>query len=222
MLSLRTVSARRYRIEGRLPPLGGEELYRRLADRRFLPLAADEERTYGWVSADNLLVTRFDEETVLRGARAVLGVRVDRRRVSPRLLRARLDLDLEARRKGAGGGRLSRDERQQIRADLVAELRRETNPTVEVHVVVLDPARKLILALTLARGANETILRLVRDTFGVDLRPLTPWRRATEVLAGSPALERLDRLDRTDLGDAEPPPDEAGQRAALLEAEALR
>src|SRR5688572_12930525 len=107
MLTLRTCSLRRYRIEGTLPAPASPEFAERLTDRRFLPLSAREERTYGWVTADNLLLTTFDADTLLRGEHVALGLRIDRRRVNARLLRAQLDLETRARAKAASDGAVS-------------------------------------------------------------------------------------------------------------------
>jgi DNA recombination-dependent growth factor C len=202
MLVLRTCSARRYRIHGRLPSPYDESFHARLTDRRFLPLAPLEEHGFGWVSADNLLVTRFDVDTVVRGETALLGLRIDKRRPDPKLARARLALEVDARRKAAEDAghafRLGRDERQQLKADVHSELLKETQPRVEVHTVVVHPKRRLLWMLGLGRTANETLLRLVRDTFGVQLTPLTPFRRAEEILAGRPEAERLEGLGRSE------------------------
>lgn len=202
MLQLRTCSARRYRLEGRLPSPYDEAFHARLTDRRFLPLAPLEEHTFGWVTADNLLVTRFDVDTVVRGELAVLGLRIDRRRPDARLARARLELEIEARRKAAHDAgrpfRLGRDERVQLKSEIHTEMLKETPPKVEVHTVFVDPKHRLLWMLALAKGANEILARLVRDTFAVELTPLTPFRRAQEVLAGQPGVERLDALGRSE------------------------
>jgi len=197
MLTIRTCSLRRYRIQGTLPAPASEELNRRLTDRRFLPLAAREERTYGWVTADNLLLTRFDADTLLRGEQIVLGLRIDRRRVNPRLLRAQLDLETRARalasEDGAGPKRMSKDERQELRQHLAQELLKQTSPTVDAYTVIIDPARKQVNLLTLSRRAHETLSALFLDTFEASLAPLTPWRRAQELLDRPQALDALER-----------------------------
>jgi DNA recombination-dependent growth factor C len=193
---------RRYRIEGKVPSPRSDEFSRRLTDKRFLPLAAREERTYGWVTADNLLLTQFDAETVMRGARAAFSLRVDRRRVDAKLLRAQLDLEVRGRRRAsreAGEtGRLSRDERQRLRRDLHDELLRQTNPSVSAHVVLLDPERRTLAFLSLSRSANETLRAHFRDTFDADLAPLTPWRRGAELLAERGGARALDPILRTE------------------------
>jgi len=199
MLALRTCSLRRYRIEGALPAPASDDMNKRLTDRRFLPLSAREERTYGWVTADNLLLTRFDADTLLRGEQVVLGLRIDRRRVNPRLLRAQLDLETRARalagEDGAGPKRMTRDERQELRQHLAQELLKQTSPSVDAYTVILDAARKQVSLLTLSRRAHEALSALFLDTFEASLTPLTPWRRAQELLE-SP--KRLDLLDRTE------------------------
>src|SRR5262245_13663238 len=153
----RSISARRYRIEGELIAVADEAFSRRLLDRAFKPLSAHEERAFGWVTADNCLDARFERGSVARGPCAVFSLRVDRRRVNGRLRRARIDLEVRGRRKDAerdaegapsgeapadeeGGrrrgrapaprpGRLSRDERQEIRRQITEELLRNTSPS---------------------------------------------------------------------------------------------
>ncbi len=138
--SLRSLSARRYRIEGALPSVESADFARRLTERRFEPLSPHEERTFGWVTADNCLDARFEIGSTVRGPCAVLALRVDKRRVNSRLLRAMMDLEFRGRKKdaeraaegqGAGpggdraakrpGGRISRDERAEIRKALTEE-----------------------------------------------------------------------------------------------------
>lgn len=208
MLTLRTCSLRRYRIEGDLPSPGSEHFATRLTDRRFLPLSAREERTYGWVTADNLLLTQFDADTMLRGEHVVLGLRIDRRRVNPRLLRAQLDLEARGRAKaaedGAGPRRMSRDERQEMRQHLHDALLRQTSPTVEAYTVLIDPVRRQVDMLTLSRRANEALCALFQDTFGAALAPLTPWKRSLELLARPEALDALERTIFWEGGSVEP------------------
>jgi DNA recombination-dependent growth factor C len=201
MLSLRSLSARRFRIDGRLPSPVSDEFHQRLRDRRFLPLTAREERAFGWVTADNLLLTDFDADTVVRGEYAAFALRIDRRRANPRVLRAQLDLEIRGRRRAAEDQgqpfRLSREERQELRTDLQRALLAQTSPSIQVHTVLLHPKRRILHALTLSRAAHDVLVALFRDTFGADLLPLTPWRRGGEILAGSPLAASLDALEPT-------------------------
>jgi DNA recombination-dependent growth factor C len=195
-------SVRRYRVEGALPSPESAEFSKRLRDRRFLPLRANEERTYGWVSADNLLVTDFGADALVRRGKGVVAVRIDRRRVNARLLRARFELEMKARAKanrdGAGPGRIGRDERLRLRKDLHQALLRETSPSVEAHTVLVDATTRTVSVLTLSKPANEVVRALFRDTFGADLAPLTPWRRGTELLDGRPEAGTFETLERSE------------------------
>lgn len=219
MITLRTVSGRRYRIGGPLPSPYGEEFQRRLTDRRFLPLSAHEECSFGWVTADNLLITDFDVDTVIRGEHALFALRLDRRRVNAKLLRAQIDLEIRGRRKAAEDAghrrRLTRDERLQIRADMKTELLERTNPSVQVCTLILHPKRRVLHVLSLTRSLNEIVVRHWRDTFGVELAPVTPWFRGGEILAGTTAATILPNLERTDF--AGPPGRGASRAPALVE-----
>ena len=209
MLTLRTQSFCRYRIHGDVPSPYGERFHKRLEERRFLPLQGEEERTYGWVTADNLLVTDFHLGTVMRGEYAAFALRVDKRRVNARLLRARLDLEVQARLKAAqdGGGRarLGREERRELREGLRSEMLKSTSPSVDAYTVLLQPKKKLLHVLSLGRAANELVRLHFCDTFEADILPLTPWHRSQELLEadardGEDLRPALQDLRRTDFG----------------------
>jgi hypothetical protein len=236
VLTLRTQSFCRYRIQGGVPTPWGEDFHRLLTERRFLPLMADQEKTYGWVTADNLLVTKFHAGTVMRGEYAAFSLRVDTRRVNATLLRAQIDLEVQARLKAAsdagGKARLARDERKELREDLRKELMRQTSPSVAAYTVLVHPKEKLVHVLTLGRSANDLVRLHFADTFEADLLPLTPWQRSLELLevearAGNdlrPALQDLRRTDFSRLAPTETPTEGAagglGQRPSALDVSA--
>jgi hypothetical protein len=201
MRTLRTCSYRRFRVEGRLPSPASDEFSRRLRDRCFRPIGPGEERAYGWVAADNLLVTDFDAAALVRGERAVFALRIDRRRVDAKLLRAHLDLavraHLAASRDAGQPARIAREERVRMRREIQEDLLRQASPSVAAHTVVLDLRTRTLTFLCLARPAADVLRALFQDTFDAQLVPLTPWRRAGEALAG-PRAASLDGLARTD------------------------
>ncbi|MGE0193505.1 MAG: recombination-associated protein RdgC [Planctomycetota bacterium] len=206
MLRLRSQSVRRFRVVGPLPSPYEPAFAERLHDRRFRPLAPHEERTYGWVTADNLLVTRFDVDTLVRGETVAFALRIDQRRVPPRLLKAHLELELDARTKAAGDGgrpgRISREERKALREEITRRLLLETPPHVQAHGILLDPRRRVLYVQSLSRRVLEQVQLLVADTFEVSLEALTPWRRAQEIVAGTEAMAALEDIRRTELGGA--------------------
>jgi hypothetical protein len=235
---LRSLSAKRYRIEGDLPAVHDQKFAKKLLERRFQPLSAHEERGVGWVTADNCLDTDLTGATVERGPAAVFALRIDRRRVNGRVLRAMMDLEMRGRTKDAerdaegafdaSGGlganraqgkpprrRVGREERAEIRRALTEELLRNTSPTMEVHPVVLYPRDRLVLFLSLSRPANEAFRALFADTFDAGLSALTPFHRAIELLEGHGAAEALSGVSRTEFGRAAGPvraADEPGPR----------
>ncbi len=204
MLKLRSQSFRRYRLHGSVPSPDSHAFVERLLDRKFVPLTANEERTYGWVSADNLLLTDFEPGAMTIGSFAAFSLRVDRRRVNAKLLRAHMDLEVRGRRKaaadGAGSARMTRDEKRELRKNLHDELLKQTNPSIDTIPVLLHTKRKVAYVLALSRAANDLVRMHFLDTFGAELIPMTPWRRGAELLEGSPWAERLDHLHRTELG----------------------
>jgi hypothetical protein len=215
---LRSFTARRFRIEGDLPSVNDGAFVKRLLDRRFEPLSPNEERSFGWVTADNCLDSRFPEGSVARGPAAVFALRVDKRRVNGRLLRAMMDLELRGRRKdaeanaegvaGVGGpegarkpsARHSREEKSELRRQLTEELMRNTSPTMDVHNVIVYPRERMVLFGSLSKASNELFRTLFSETFDVTLSALTPFHRALELLEGKGGSATLSALRRTEFG----------------------
>ena len=219
-----------------MPSVHDADFTRRLLERRFEPLSAHEERAFGWVTADNCLDARFETGSTAHGPCGVFSLRIDKRRVNSRLLRAMMDLELRGRRKdadaaaeGATGakkasGRLSRDDRSELRKALTEELLRNTSPTMEVHPVLLYPRERMVLFGALSKPANETFRTLFCDTFDVSLSTLTPYHRGLELLQGKGGGEALSAVRRSEFGGpgltASEVPAALRQRAMGLVAEA--
>ena len=227
---LRSFSARRFRIEGDLPSVSDASFTKRLLDRRFQPLSPNEERSVGWVTADNCLDSRFSDDSVARGPAAVFSLRIDKRRVNSRLLRAMMDLELRGRRKdverndegvvGAGApagsrkpsAKASREGKSELRRALTEELMRNTTPTMDVYTVILYPRERMVLFGSLSKASNEVFRTLFADTFDVSLSALTPFHRGLELLEGKGGSASLSALRRTEFGrnDNEHDPSPAG------------
>jgi hypothetical protein len=210
---LRSLSARRYRVDGEMPSVESPAFAKRLTDRRFRALGPKEERAFGWVSVDNLLETTFHPGTLSRGAAAAFALRIDRRRPDARLVRATLDLEERAARAAQGDGpkKRRREERQEMRRAISERLLEEAKPTVEVHSVLYFPRTKTVLYLSLSRPSNETFRTHFADTFDTTLSTLTPYHRAVELLADRGASEALAPLRRAEFA-------RTGMRASVAEA----
>jgi len=230
MLTLRSQSFCRYRIQGDVPSPYGDAFHERLKEQRFRPLQGEEERAFGWVTADNLLITDFHLGTVMRGEWTAFALRVDKRRVNARLLRAQFDLEVVARLKAArdagddsGGSRrgrvrLGREERRELREGLRRDLLMQTSPSVDAYTVLLHTKRKVAHVLSLGRTANELVRLCFRDTFEADIVPLTPWQRGQELLeadaiGGADLCAAFQDLRRTDFGRITSAPVPAGRHA---------
>jgi hypothetical protein len=196
---LRSISARRYRVEGEIPPVDSPAFAKRLSERRFRALGPRDERAFGWVSADNFLETELAPGTLSRGACAAFALRIDRRRADARLVRATLELEERAVR---GDGKRRRDERQEMRRAIAERLLAEAQPRIEVHPVLLFPRTKTLLFLSLSRPANETFRVHFADTFDASLSALTPFHRGLELLADRGASEALAPLRRSEFARA--------------------
>jgi hypothetical protein len=213
-MHLRSLSARRYRVEGELPSVDSPAFAKRLSERRFRALTPREERALGWVSADNLLDTSFAPGSLSRGPCAAFALRIDRRRADARLVRANLDLEERAARAADPGPdrKRRREERQEMRRAIADRLLDEAKPTIEVHPVLVFPRTRTVLFLSLSRPANEAFRTHFAETFDTTLSALTPFHRAIELLADRGASEALGPLRRAEFGRA------GGLRPSVAEA----
>jgi DNA recombination-dependent growth factor C len=191
------LSMRRFRVEGALPDSWRDAIRDRLTEYAFRdpPVAAQKEEVEGWVRVQNLLDTEFDDfNTWLFQQHAVFALRVDKKVLPGKLLKAYVD---KAARKWAaerGVERVPASVRKEIQDKLETEWLARALPKVNVTELCWHVTDGWVVMA----GASDKVVDRVRKrfhrTFGLELLPWSPLDAVTdralreELLASAPTI----------------------------------
>ncbi len=165
------------------PPPEPEAFAERLRSLSFREaVSRSEEKTIGWTGLEDVLDRDFRRYPPVRGNLALFSLRIDRKQVSPALLRFRT---LEAQRRlkeESRQERLSRHQQGLLRETIREELL-STAPAVPAlfEACWFLPEGRVLFG-THTDGICDDFTLLFRDTFSTVLAPWSPWEEAAAAL----------------------------------------
>ncbi len=188
------LTARCYRVEAD-PPEGFRAVFPEALNAHAFhePMSkAWREEVVGWVVTQNLLDTHFERvETWLFNQYAFFSLRVDKKALPAKYLKALLDKRIEAWCQETQAKACPRDVRADLKDALEIELLAKTLPRVQVTECVWNLAERTVWFHSTSEKANERFRRIFHQTFGLVLLPDNPleWVDETqaEALAGGGA-----------------------------------
>jgi len=146
---------------------------------------SDAVQSSGWVAAHDPLVTDLTPADLFLHRYLVVGLRWDRRAVPPKLLYLERRRAEAARRAESDEGRLWREARKQIKAEVETRLLTRALPAPRLFDCVWNLESGIVYFTGRARAASEAFIDLFRATFAVAPVPLIPYLAAARV--GLPA-----------------------------------
>jgi hypothetical protein len=179
-----TVGFSRFEIVGGSPKRLDENLLDKLragtiGKRRFVRADGEE---IGWIGGRHLLDRHFDiEKNVLLDC-LHFGMRIDASRVPPDLLRAYMEMELEALRKGNGDGngrglgRLKKQAVDAARKRAGQEIKDGRFRRLRQFPILLDTRKDVLYVAATQPAVLERLHPLFKETFGKRLEPLTAGR----------------------------------------------
>ena len=171
------LTARRYRISGRIPD-GFRDIF---ADalrtygfrERSGPVSGEEQ--VGWVEIGNLLDTGFEDlNRWLYDRYALFSLRVDKKVVPTKLFRAHLDKRVQAWCQEHQRQRCPAAARAELKELLEFEMLQKTLPRVSVYEVCWNVVDGWLLFHNLSERANERFIKIFFETFGLHPQPMVP------------------------------------------------
>lgn len=188
----------RYRITEPVPDTLWAEAADRLKKHAFREIDdTADERSFGWVSFEDMLDAAWREAPPQKGAYLAFALRLDTRRVPPAVYKKHFLLalrDEERKAREAGRKFVSRERKKELREQVKLRLMARTLPIPAVFEAVWNTSAGVVWL-----GSTTPKLRsLFEDhftlTFNLHLEPLTPTRLALDVLGEARARE-LDNLE---------------------------
>lgn len=165
-------SASYFFIDGDIPGAQSEALSAALAAQRFrtIELAASEEVSFGWVTANDPSGESFELEDLDLDRAIWLQIRFDKKKLPQRWVAI-----YRAAAERAAGRKLNGKERKALKEDLVEKLLPRVLPSVQMVDVLVDPKMKRAILFSTSKGAREEFVALWKRTFaGTDLLPADP------------------------------------------------
>ena len=192
-----TLSLRRFLVLGPVP--SEAELLGGLVQDAFRPFEDGlEEERLGWCDWRNLLIAPPEPDWVVQERFAVFGLRLDSRKVPSTLLKAQVDLRLQALQKAKDLAFVGKEARISLADEVKAELLRKVLPTPRVWEVAWDLKGGLLWTTASSSKAQSALIGLFMKSFGCELQPLAPMLMAGRLLPQL-SVEALLALDPFDL-----------------------
>lgn len=193
------LSVRRYRIVGEVPE-GFRDLWIDALNQgqfREPQSPVHKGETMGWVSAHNLLDTDFgDINTWLYDRYALFALRVDKKAVPAKLLKAYLQKRIEAWCKANNRPKVPAAVREELKEALEQELLQRCLPRVQTWEVLWNVNDGWAVFTNDSELPNERFQKHFLRTFGLRAVPWSP----LDELTGTPGLaESLASAGTTDL-----------------------
>ena len=196
-----SVGLTRYRIVEKDIPAGlWSEIDDRLKRNAFRDIdASAEERSFGWVSFDNMLDPEFALCPPEKGAYLAFTLRLDTRRVPPAVMKKHVQVAMnEAMQAMREQGKrfLTKEQKEEIRDQVALRLRARSLPIPACFDVMWETTRNLVYIASTQSKLLELFEELFTHTFGLNLEPMTPYFLALGRL-GHERQAELDAFEPT-------------------------
>ncbi len=187
------VSLTRFRVMDQLPELTDEFITERLQKNAFVPIdATTEEESVGWVEILDPLSTGFAVHTFNFGQVIAMGLRVDTRRVSAKVVNRYLSLAIAEAEKLTDRpltGNQKRELKARVRHDLLAR----TPVVTDVFEVCWFPGEAEVWLVGGGAKLREKLEEIWRSSFNIGLMMKIPFVLARDLLPQDKTMDDLDR-----------------------------
>ena len=196
-----SVGLTRYRIvEEDIPSTLWHEIEDRLKRNAFRDIdGSAEERSFGWVSFDNMLDPDFALCPPEKGPYLAFTLRLDTRRIPPAVMKKHLLVAMnEAMQAMREQGKkfVTKEQKAEIRDQVELRLRARTLPIPACFDVIWDTDKQIVSIASTQSKLTELFEELFTHTFGLTLEPLTPYFLALQLI-GKDRQAELDEFEPT-------------------------
>jgi DNA recombination-dependent growth factor C len=173
----------RYRVTGDIPkavkPFALEKLQWHAFNEIDPGTLAD--KSIGWVSAENMSLTKFDDMHFAKDPYLVFSLRIDTRRIPPIALRAAVLREEIKVKEQSGYERLNRKHKMEIREEQTQRLMKKVLPLPAVYDVCWNTGAGEVLFFSTSRKANEDFVAFFFRSFDLKLKAKTPAALVSEL-----------------------------------------
>ena len=173
----------RYRITGDVPDAVKPFALEKLQWHAFNEIDPGTltDKSIGWVSAENMSLTKFDDMHFAKDPYLVFALRIDTRRVPPIALRAAVLREEIKAREQSGYDRLNKKQKMDIRDEQTQRLLKKALPLPAVYDVCWNTGANEVLFFSTSKKANEEFVSFFFRAFDLKLKAKTPAVLAADV-----------------------------------------
>jgi hypothetical protein len=209
----------RFTTSRELPRAYRDKFLKALRLRAFEPLRPEDEEQErsGWCVIDRVFDVDLSADKVLQGPYLALGYRVDRWRIPSALLKTQIAEQTEKALAKTGREKLGKRQLAEIKAAVIARLRRKIEPTSKVIDVCWHPEEGVVRIWTHSKRLLDDFAALFEKTFDLRLVFESPYTAAERSGLDREQLTALKNVDPTPLHAAPRSPKTAPRRKAAGE-----
>lgn len=195
------MSVRRFRVVGTLPEGWREQFRERLEEHAFKDgVEVGKEEREGWVQIHNLLNTSFEDyNTWLYNDLVLLALRVDKKALPAKLLKATLEKQYAEWCEENGRKRCPKDVREELRDRLETQWLKRALPRVQTVELCLNLRDMYVVLHSLSDTAADRVRKRFYATFGLRMVPYGP---LDGIASGDERQQLLDSVP-TRFGDVQ-------------------
>lgn len=196
-LTVGAVATRRYRVLDSPPTEYLSPFGKAIVRNAFKPINEDkgETQSAGWVSVRNILETSLNPSEWHIPPYILLGYRIDKKSVSAKLFRAKLDLAIRDKLRSGQREKLSREEKSSLEMSIKTEMLKAQAPSVNVAEIAWNVETGRLIVASTSTTVNDLVAGAFAETFG-----LTPVAQFPYLLAEEWAEEKGRPSDLTRAG----------------------
>ncbi len=187
-------SIARYQVLGQLPDPVMDTLTRLLSQHAIEEIDAESiDKSIGWTSFENPFKPDFSQSSFVVGVYFLFAFRIDKKAIPAKVVTKQYHLEMERRLKDSGKESLSRNEKKQIKEDVLQQLSLRIPATPNVFDILWNYEKSTLWFFSTQKSANEEFESFFTKTFKLNLIRRFPYTAAMDFLtdAQKDILEKL-------------------------------
>ena len=174
-----SVSLTRYRVEGRLESPILETVAAALKNNAISEIEDPSlEKSVGWTSFEKPYQPDFEGSSFAYGNYLVFSLRIDRKTVSPKVLRKHVVIESQKRLLDSGRPYLSRSEKERIKDIVMDRLTAAVPATPNIYDIIWNYEDSILWFFSNLKAANEELETLFIHSFDATLIRMIPYTAA--------------------------------------------
>ena len=191
-----STSFTRFRINDPVPSGLWAELGDRLRGFGFKDIDdIPEDRSFGWVSFEDMLDATFAVHPVEKGSFVAFALRLDTRRVPPAVLKKHLAVAIkreEVLMREQGKKFIARERKKELKEQVELTLKRRFLPIPAEFQVVWNTAENVVYFASTQQKMLDMFQELFTNSFDLHLEPASPYELAATLLGDAAPLDTLE------------------------------